>query len=399
VIEKAQSEIRRNGRAEQHKQVNNAPSHPGRTVLPLRSSAPHSDLLTHSGQADTQRFPKLLSMDKAGRLNMADVASLAGVSKATVSRVLSGAPGVSDETRARIKALVKDLSYVVSPDAARLSRGSTGRVAVVMPRTTTWFYGAVLSGVLSELRPEGFDALVYQVADDAESRGFFADLPVQRQVDAVIVVAFPVSDFERRQLNMLGVPVVVAGGALPGHAHVRIDDEAAARQAVTHLVEAEHSRIAMINAAVPPQWPYAPPVDRFRGYRSALEEAGVEFDPRLVVDVSWGTAMGADGMDRLLRARRRPTAVFAFCDEVAMGTLRTLRRAGIAVPQDMSVIGIDDHPMAELWDLTTVRQPVEEQGARSARLALALLGGSAPADRHQTVPTELIIRKTTGPKP
>ncbi|MEV6488444.1 LacI family DNA-binding transcriptional regulator [Actinoplanes sp. NPDC051633] len=329
------------------------------------------------------------------RLNMADVAALAGVSKATVSRVLSGAPGVSDATRARIKALVKDLSYVVSPDAARLSRGSTGRVAVVMPRTTTWFYGAVLSGALSVLRPAGLDALVYQVADDAESRGFFADLPVQRQVDAVIVVAFPVSDFERRQLDLLGVPVVVAGGALPGQAHVRIDDAAAARQAVTHLLELGHSRIAMINAAVPAEWPYAPPVDRLRGYRTALEEAGPGFDPRLVVDVPWSTAMGAEGMDRLLRVPRRPTAVFAFCDEVAMGALRSLRRAGIVVPEDMSVIGIDDHPMADLWDLTTVRQPVEEQGVRAARMALALLGGSAPADRHPVLPTELIIRGTT----
>jgi LacI family transcriptional regulator, repressor for deo operon, udp, cdd, tsx, nupC, and nupG len=328
---------------------------------------------------------------------MADVASLAGVSKATVSRVLSGAPGVSDETRARIKALVKDLSYVVSPDAARLSRGSTGRVAVVMPRTTTWFFGAVLSGVLSVLHPEGFDTLVYQVADDEESRRFFADLPVQRQVDAVIVVAFPVSDYERRQLDLLGVPVVIAGGALPGHAHVRIDDAAAARQAVSHLVRAGHKRIAMINVTVPPEWPYAPPVDRLRGYRTALEGAGLEIDPQLVVDLPWSTTMGAEGMDRLLSAERPPTAVFTFSDEVAMGALRSLRRAGIPVPHAMSVIGVDDHPIADLWDLTTVRQPVELQGVRSARMALALLGGSPPADRHLTVPTHLIIRGTTAP--
>jgi DNA-binding LacI/PurR family transcriptional regulator len=328
---------------------------------------------------------------------MADVASLAGVSKATVSRVLSGAPGVSDETRARIKALVKELSYVVSPDASRLSRGSTGRVAVVMPQTTTWFYGAVLSGVLSVLRPEGFDALVYQVADDGESRRFFADLPVQRQVDAVIVVAFPVSDFERRQLDLLGVPVVIAGGALHDHAHVRIDDTAAARQAVTHLIRAGHERIAMINATVSAEWPYAPPVDRMHGYRTAIEDAGLKFDPHLVVDLPWSTAMGAQGMDRLLSVERPPTAVFAFCDEVAMGALRSLRRAGIPVPQAMSVVGIDDHPIADLWDLTTVRQPVELQGVQSARMALDLMGGGALTDQQLTVPTHLVIRGTTGP--
>jgi len=325
---------------------------------------------------------------------MADVASLAGVSKATVSRVLSGAPGVSDETRTRIKTLVQELSYVVSPDAARLSRGATGRVAVVMPQTTTWFYGAVLSGVLSVLRAEGFDALVYQVADSAESRGFFADLPMQRQVDAVIVVAFPVSDFEQRQLDLLGVPVVTAGGALRDHPHVRIDDVAAARQAVTHLVRAGHERIAMINATVTADRPYAPPLDRMRGYRTAIEDAGLSLDSRLVVDLPWSSTMGAEGMDRLLSAERPPTAVFAFSDEVAMGALRSLRRAGIPVPHAMSVIGIDDHPIAELWDLTTVRQPVEPQGTHAARMALALLGGD-PADQHLTIPTHLVIRGTT----
>jgi LacI family transcriptional regulator, repressor for deo operon, udp, cdd, tsx, nupC, and nupG len=332
-----------------------------------------------------------------GRLNMADVASLAGVSKATVSRVLNGAPGVSDQTRARIKALVKELSYVISPDAARLSRGSTGRIAVIMPQTTTWFFGAVLSGILSVLRAEGLDALVYQVAGDDDTRQFFADLPVQRQVDAVIVVAFPVSDVERRQLDLIGVPMVIAGGALLDHPHVRIDDVAAARQAVGHLIRAGHERIGMINPAAIPDWPYKPPADRLRGYRAALDDAGIAVDPGLVVELPWSTTMGADGMDRLLSLDRPPTAVFAFCDEVAAGALRSLRRAGIAVPDAMSVIGVDDHPLAELCDLTTVRQPVELQGIRSARLALEMLKGGPVGERHVVVPTHLVVRSTTGP--
>jgi LacI family repressor for deo operon, udp, cdd, tsx, nupC, and nupG len=331
------------------------------------------------------------------RLNMADVAALAGVSKATVSRALNGAPGVSEETRARIKALVADLSYVVSPDASRLSRGSTGRIGVVMPATTSWFYGAVLSGVLGVLRGEGLDALVYQVADDAGSRRFFDDLPVRRQVDAVVVVAFPVSDGELRQLDRLGVPVVVAGGSLRDHAHVRIDDTAAARQAVTHLVRAGHERIAMINAAVTEALPYAPPVDRQAGYLGALEDAGLTPDPRLVVELPWSTGTGAEGMDRLLSLARPPTAVFAFSDEVAVGALRSLRRSGTAVPAAMSVIGIDDHPVADLCDLTTVHQPVTEQGEHAARLALSLLGGEPTPGPGLTLPTHLVIRGTTAP--
>jgi LacI family repressor for deo operon, udp, cdd, tsx, nupC, and nupG len=330
------------------------------------------------------------------RLNMADVASLAGVSKATVSRALNGAPGVSEETRARIKALVRELSYVVSPDASRLSRGSTGRIAVVMPQTTSWFYGAVLSGILSVLRAEGLDALVYQVAGDDERRRFFEDLPVRRQVDAVVVVAFPVSDNESRQLDRLGVPVVVAGGSLGPHAHVRIDDSAAAGQAVNHLVRAGHERIATITSSVTPAWPYAPPADRLDGYRAALETAGLHVDSELVVELPWSTGMGAEGMNRLLSLAHPPTAVFAFCDEVAMGALRSLRRAGLPVPGAMSVIGIDDHPLADLCDLTTVHQPVTGQGVEAARIVLTLLGDSA-GETHVTLPTHLVIRSTTAP--
>ena len=331
------------------------------------------------------------------RLNMADVAALAGVSKATVSRVLSGAPGVSDETRARIKALVKDLSYVVSPDASRLSRGSTGRVAVVMPRTTTWFYGAVLSGALSVLHPQGFDALVYQVADDAESRRFFADLPVQRQVDAVIVVAFPVSDVERRQLDVLGVPVVVAGGALLDHAHVRIDDTVAARQAVTHLIRAGHERIAMINATGHWTLEYAAPSERLHGFRGALDEAGLALHDELVVHEPWGSTGGSDGMSRLLSVSRPPTAVVAFSDEMAFGALRTLRRAAVPVPHAVAVVGIDDHALADVLDLTTVRQPVVEQGRAAGHLVQQVVQEGGAPEPHVTLPTHLIVRATTGP--
>jgi DNA-binding LacI/PurR family transcriptional regulator len=331
------------------------------------------------------------------RLNMADVAALAGVSKATVSRVLNDAPGVSEPTRARIKALVKDLSYVVSPDASRLSRGSTGRVAVVMPQATGWFYAAVLSGILSALRAGGLDALVYQVADDDQSRRFFHDLPVQRQVDALIVVAFPVDDHERRQLELLGVPVVVAGGALLDRPHVRIDDVAAARQAVDHLIRCGHERIGMISSTVTPQRPYAVPSDRLKGFHTALADAGLAADPRHVIELPWSGGLGAEGMDRLLSMKRPPTAVFAFCDEVAFGALRSLRRVGIRVPQGMSVIGIDNHPVADLTDLTTVSQPVEQQGEQAGRMALALLRGEPVERPHVTLPTHLVVRGTTGP--
>lgn len=328
---------------------------------------------------------------------MADVARLAGVSVATVSRALNDAAGVSETTRLRIKQLARDLSYVVSPDASRLSRGSTSRVAVVVPGITTWFYSAMLSGIVTELHRADVDVLLYQVSSDRERHRFFEELPARRQVDAVIVIAFPVTDEERLRLDLLGVTIVVAGGAISDYPHVRVDDVAAAGQAVNHLVHSGHERIGMINSAGLWDLPFNAPGERLRGFRSALADAGLPIIEQLVVDLPWSNTLGAEGMDRLLSIDRPPTAVFAFSDEIAIGALRSLRRSGIAVPQGISVIGIDDHPMAELTDLTTVHQPVVSQGVAAGRMALDIMQGRSVDSRHLVLATHLVVRGTTGP--
>lgn len=336
-------------------------------------------------------------MSRRRAVNMADLARKAGVSIASVSRALSDAPGVSDQTRRRIRALCAEMSYTVSPDASRLKRGTTDRVAVVVRHIDFWFYSSMLQGIMNSLRNTDLDVLLYQVATQKERQRFFEELPARRQVDALIVVAFPISDEEMRRLDLLDVAVVVAGGALGDHPHVRIDDVVAARQAVNHLILAGHERIAMLNAGSDWAPAYAPPADRRRGFEAAMGDARIPVDPELIVEVPWGTTGGADGMNRLLSIDPPPTAVFAFSDEVAIGALRSLRRAAVPVPAGMSVVGVDDHPMAELTDLTTVRQPVQEQGARAGQLVLDLLHGKAIATTHITLPTNLVIRGTTAP--
>jgi LacI family repressor for deo operon, udp, cdd, tsx, nupC, and nupG len=336
-------------------------------------------------------------MARRRSVNMADLARRAGVSIASVSRALSNAPGVSDETRQRIRGLCAEMGYTVAPDASRLKRGKTDRVAVVVRTLDIWFYSSMLQGIMSSLRHAELDVLLYQVETEEERRRFFEDLPARRQVDALIVVAFPISDSEMRRLDLMDVAVVIAGGALGDYPHVRIDDVLAARQAVNHLVLAGHERIAMLNAGSDWTLQYAPPAERRRGFTSAMHDAGLPIAPELMVEVPWGPTGGADGMDRLLSIDPPPTAVLAFSDEVAIGAMRSLRRAAVPVPAGMSLIGIDDHPMAELTDLTTVHQPVHEQGERAGRLVLDMLTG-APVDvTHLTLPTNLVIRSTTAP--
>jgi len=330
-----------------------------------------------------------------GDLNMADIAAQAGVSIASVSRALSGAPGVSEATRTRIRGLAAELNYAVSPDAARLAKGSRGRVAVVTADLAHWFYASLLEGIMTALRGSDLDVLLYEVKREEERRRFFDELPARRQVDALIILAFPVSDEERLQLDLMGVTVVMAGGVLGDQPHVRIDDVEAARQATHHLILAGHERIALINATGRWRLQYAGPQDRFQGYLDALRDADLPVQQALVVQAEWGSAGGADAMARLLSLPRPPTAVVAFSDEMAFGALRTLRRSGIAVPHTVSLVGIDDHEMADVVELTTVRQPVLELGREAGSLVFRLLKGETVDEQHVTLPTQLVVRGTS----
>jgi LacI family repressor for deo operon, udp, cdd, tsx, nupC, and nupG len=233
--------------------------------------------------------------------------------------------------------------------------------------------------------------------DGAEDRHrFFEHLPARRKVDAVVIVAFPLDAAEHERLDLMGVTIVAAGGPDAAYPYVSIDDRLAGRQAVSHLLGLGHRRVAMIATVDPdpPEWITGSTRAQF--YHDSVAAAGIEPDPRLVVTVEWGAAHGAQAMDRLLRLESPPTAVFAHSDEVAIGALHSLRRAGIRVPEDVSVVGIDDHPMSEFLDLTTVRQPVREQGALTAQMLLSLLRGE-DVDRAVTVATQLVLRGSTAP--
>ncbi len=331
--------------------------------------------------------------------NMADVAREAGVSVATVSRALRDLPGVGEETRQRIKDIAERLRYVVSPEASALSGGATRRVAVVVSRIDYWFYGSMVAALEETLRQAGHDVLLYQISGAEQRRRFFDELPARRKADALVVVALPVPEEQARRLDLLGMHVVVAGGQVLDYPRVGIDDHEVGLQAVGHLVELGHRKIAMIRTEDPEGAIWQSDLGRTAGYRDALERAGIAWRDDYVATVPFGSEGGAVAMQHLLDLADPPTAVFAHSDEVATGALRTLRREGIAVPGQVSIIGVDDHPLAELVDLTTVRQPVTEQGHLAGRLVLDLLAETPPTEPTLLVPTHVVVRGTTGPPP
>jgi DNA-binding LacI/PurR family transcriptional regulator len=325
------------------------------------------------------------------------VARLAGVSTATVSRALRGLPNVAADTRARVLDAARELDYVSSPSASRLASGQTRSVGVVMPYIGRYFFGQVLAGAEHVLREAGYDVLLYALPDQDARADFFGRMPLRRRVDAVLIITLPLTESQVAQFMALGVPIGAVGMSLPGVSSVRIDDVAAARAATNHLINLGHERIAMIGGGVSEAEPnpFTTPEDRTLGYRGALESAGLPHVPEYEMDGRYTSVGGEQAMGQLLSLRTPPTAVFAQSDRMAVGALHALRWAGLSCPEDISVVGFDDHEVAAPMDLTTIAQPMPDQGAVAARHLLESLAGKEP--KEVVLPTRLVLRASTSP--
>ena len=330
--------------------------------------------------------------------SIGDVAARAGVSVATVSRALRGLPNVAPSTRNRVLAAAHELDYVADPHASRLAAGKTRTVGMVVPMFTQWFFTQVVSGAEGVLTASGYDILLYSVSGAEAQRRFLASLPFRKRVDGLIVVDLPLSPAEQQALGAGGTPVVLVGGTSAVFPTVRIDNVAAGMAATRHLVNLGHEHVAMISNLPDDPLHFTAPLERRRGYQCVLRQLGLAPRPDFDVPGNFSLAGGAEAMAQLLAAHPAPTAVFAQSDEMAIGALRTVRHSGLRVPEDISIVGFDDHDMAEYLGLTTIGQPVVQLGEAAAELLLR-----ATADDDGTPPTEVVlptklrVRSTTGP--
>lgn len=330
-----------------------------------------------------------------------DVARLAGVSTATVSRALRGLPTVSEATRSRVLEAAAQLGYIASPSASRLAGGKTRSVAVVVPRITRWFFATVVEAAEDAFHQAGYDLLLYNLGgSEHERQRLLHTAALYKRVDAVMLVATPLLADDFASVTGLKLPgvTVSSGTRVPGWPSIRIDDVAAARTATEHLVRLGHRRIAHISGDPADELAFTTHIDRRRGWCEALQAAGIEPDPLLDVEAEFTVAGGGRAVAELLRRGAPPTAVFAACDEMAMGAMAALRQAGLRVPADVSVIGIDDHDLAGVVGLTTVAQPAAEQGRLAAATLLRpLTQDDGPVDETVILPTRLTVRESTAP--
>lgn len=329
-----------------------------------------------------------------------DVARRTGVSTATVSRALRGLPNVSPQTRELVQAAATELGYVPSPSASGLSGGRHRAVALVIPSTGRWFYNRVVEGADSVLRAHGYDTfLVILAANPHDRERLFSNALLRKRSDAVIALGIDFTVAEKRELRELAMPAAVVGSAVPGVHSVGVDDAAAATAAVEHLLELGHRRIGHIGGETAYGMDRSVGEDRSTAWRAALARHGI------TPAASWH-GLGQFLMPpaktaaiEMLRSPDAPTAVFAGSDEMAFGVLVAAAELGLRVPEDVSVIGIDDHDWSESYGLTTVRQDPYEQGRTAARTVLDELTGLETPILTRRSGFELVLRRSTGPVP
>jgi DNA-binding LacI/PurR family transcriptional regulator len=331
-----------------------------------------------------------------GRVSMVDVARRAGVSQKTVSRVVNNEPHVADAVRERVVAVIAELGFRPNAAARALVTQRSRRIGMVTIGSTLHGPSAILDGVEHAARAAGYFLSVVRTVENSPTELQVAvDQLVSQGVDA-IVVSEPV-DFGHQELRV-PADVTVLSFDFPDQTHrpdelvVGADESGGARSATEHLLALGHSTVWHISG--PANW--AATRRRIAGWRAALEDVDAAEPTILVGD--WTPQSGYDAMHGILH-RGDVTAVFAGNDQMAIGAISAILAAGLRVPEDVSVVGFDDVPVAEFQPvpLTTVRQDFAEVTRLAMHRLIRTLEGHPPADRHRSIPAQLITRSTTAP--
>jgi len=324
------------------------------------------------------------------RITIHDVARAAGVSVATVSKAINGRDGVAPTTLAHVQEVVERLGYESSLVATSMRRRRTDVIGVLVAEFEP-FAVQLLQGVSTALQGTRFDVLAYAGTVSAGDHRGWERRSLSRLGGTLIDGAILVTPTTTPAEGAVPIVAIDPHEGSEGPASVSVLNVDGARAATAHLVTLGHRRIAHLRGRTDLESAH----QREDGYRRALEDAGIPFDPALVADGGYRAAASTAGAHALLDLAAPPTAVFAANDLSAIEMIRVAVERGLRVPDDLSVVGFDDVPEAAAHtpQLTTVRQPLTEMGAAAVNLLLAMLDG-APRE-HVRMPAELIVRNST----
>lgn len=331
------------------------------------------------------------------RATITDVARLAGVSIATVSRVLNGTAPVAEETVSSVQQAMEELNYSPHAAARSLAGRSTETIGLLLPRLSGAFYPPLIRGLEAGAKEHGFDLLIHAAVHKPED-GARRPVPLdERNTDGLLVFTDRLDDAQITRLYNQGFPLVLLYRAAPEGLNIpsiTVENKRGARSLVEHLITAHGCRrIVYLTGPAGNEDSYW----RELGYREALEKHGIPFDPQLVALGDFDDVQAYHVTEELLRGGVQFDAIFAGDDEAATGCMMALRQAGKRVPEDVAVVGFDDVPFARLMApaLTTVRAPIETVGAEAVRQLIAVIQGE-PSTPFTLLPTELVIRQSCG---
>lgn len=331
-----------------------------------------------------------------------DVARLANVSVGTVSRVLNRSQGVRTETRQRVLDAIDELKYSPNLIARSMTSGRTGSIGVVVPFFTRPFFSEVLRAVEVALTQAGRELVLYNVQSNVQSNAYFHTLPRQRKVDGLLVISLYPDDDAVAVFKDVGMPVVLIDAYHPRLTSLVVNNIEGAYQAVKCLIEYGHRHIGFINGISEGDFRFNAGMDRYIGLHRALGEAGLLFEPELVLTAIWNRQGGREAGLQLLRRPDRPTAIFAASDVHAVGVLEAARSLNISVPDALSLVGFDGIELSDILELSTVQQPMQSMGELGVQKLIALIEGSAErgsAPELIRLQPNLIMRSTVAAPP
>ena len=332
-------------------------------------------------------------------LTLVDIAKQAGVSRSTASRVVNDDPNVNENVRKRVQEVIEATGYHPHAAARSLASRRSWMIGLVLPRTVSTFFTdpyfpRLTQGVAQACNQHNYTLGLFLVGTIDDEKHLFPRISRKGLLDGILLQTGRMGDKLIDRLVNSDIPMVVVGRPFKdnGVSYIDVDNVKATYQAVDHLIQLGYKRIGTITGLMNS----TAGIDRKEGYLRVISEQGWELDDGLIAEGDFSEQSGYKAMEKLLPAK--PDAVFAASDTMAIGAIRFAREMGLRVPEDLAVIGFDDLPIASLSDfqLTTVRQPIVQFGAKAVETLIDLIENGIKPSRRIIMDTELIIRDSCG---
>ena len=332
------------------------------------------------------------------KVGIKDIAARTGVSIATVSNALRNPGRVSEETRKKVLSAARKAGYTPNRLAANLRTARSGNIVVIIPDVADTLNGKIIIGIENVARERGYSVLLGNTQGSEKREREFAGMTASKQADGIILMSHRLPFDLGNGQGVESLPPLVNGcenTGMKGVPFVAVDDRQAAADATRHLLDLGHSRIGVITGDIES----ASSRLRLEGFRDAMNGAGHAVNDSWVAHGHYLPEGGETAARELMMQKDRPTAIFCFSDEMALGCMHALKEQGFNVPGDISVMGFDGIPFARYASppLTTIAQPTEQIGAACARTLFDLIEGTPPASIQNYLPHELVVRDSTSP--